>query len=55
MKLELSLFWWNRMQSLLKDAQALPQEMRYYTCRAAAIARMEFECYQALYWQGVKP
>lgn len=25
-----------------------------YTCRALAIARMEYETQRAIYWQGVK-
>lgn len=51
------LFWWNKMVALMEATQdlkrrGLPMEL---TTKATAIARMEFECHSAIYWQGVRP
>lgn len=51
-----SLKAWDRYDDFIRKAKdsAFAIDKAFY-CRAAALYRMRFECYQALYWQGIRP
>jgi len=51
-----SLQWWNRAYFAIQRAKEADfATVRNIYCRAACIARAQYECFQAQYFQGVRP
>lgn len=54
MELNLSWFWWNKMKDHQQAMKREPDQAEGYG-RAAMIAYAQHLCYNALYWQSVRP